>query len=97
MSVGQHVLASGFDEPPAGTEGTPVRVKVHPGLCNGWGQCWRWAPEVFQLDDEGYVDLLVVEVPAQLAETARRGAAACPEQAITIIECSPPAFSPPGA
>lgn len=64
----------------------PVRVKVHPGLCNGCGQCWRWAPEVYTADDEGYVDLVIAEVPGELAGAARWGAAACPEQAITIIE-----------
>lgn len=62
-----------------------MRIRVHPGLCMGWGQCWRWAGEVYQPDEEGYVDLLLLEVPPELEEAARRGADACPEQAITII------------
>jgi ferredoxin len=71
-------------------ERAPVRLKVHPGMCNGWGQCWRFAPEVYWLDEDGYVDFVIVEVPAELAEAARRGAEACPEQAITVIEVAAP-------
>lgn len=67
-----------------------MRIKVHPGLCMGWGQCWRWGPEVYELDAEGYLDLIVVEIPPELEEAARRGAAACPEQAITVIEAPVP-------
>jgi ferredoxin len=62
-----------------------VKIKVHPGLCMGWGQCYRWAPAVYWPDDEGYVDFQVLEVPPELEEAARRGADACPEGAITII------------
>jgi len=67
-----------------------VRIKVHPGLCMGWGQCWRWGPEVYALDDEGYLDLIVVEIPPELEEAARLGAEACPEHAITVIESAVP-------
>ncbi len=63
-----------------------VRIKVHPGLCEGWGNCHRFGPAVFSLDADGMVDLHVVDVPADLAEEARLGAAACPQHAITVIE-----------
>ena len=66
-----------------------VRIRTHPSVCNGWGQCHRWAPEVYLLDDEGYIDVHVVDVPAEHAEAAELGAAACPERAITVIR--PPA------
>jgi ferredoxin len=61
-------------------------VRVHPGLCEAWGQCHRWAPEIYPLDDEGYIDIHVLEVPPELAVTAWRGARACPIQAITIVD-----------
>lgn len=63
----------------------PVRVKAHPGLCQGWGECHRWGPDVYPLDADGRLDVHLLEVPAELAEQARTGAAACPEQAISIV------------
>lgn len=63
-----------------------VRVKAHPGLCNGVGNCHRWAPEIYTLDADGYIDVHLLDVPPELAAQARLGAQVCPEQAITIIE-----------
>jgi ferredoxin len=63
----------------------PLRVRTHPGLCLGWGECHRWAPEVYPLDDEGKIAVHLLEVPVEHAAAARWGAAACPEQAITIV------------
>lgn len=79
------------DEP----TGTPVRIKAHPGLCLGWGECHRWAPEVYPLDEEGKIGIHLLEVPAEYAEAARWGAAACPEQAISVLG-PPPAPRPAG-
>lgn len=75
-----------------------VRVRVHPGLCQGYGNCHRFAAAVFTLDAEGYVDLHLVDVPAELAEPARLGASVCPEGAITVIEVpGPTGTSGPGS
>ncbi|MGB8858019.1 MAG: ferredoxin [Ilumatobacteraceae bacterium] len=63
----------------------PVRVRTHPSLCNGWGQCARWAPDVYTLDADGYIDVHVVDVPPEHAESAELGAIACPERAISIL------------
>lgn len=72
-------------EPTEDAPDAPLRVKAHPGLCNGWGECHRWGPDVYPLDAEGKLDIHLLEVPPELAEQARFGAAACPEQAITLI------------
>lgn len=66
-----------------------VRVKTHPSLCLGWGECNRWAPEVYPLDEDGKIAVHLLEVPPEQAEAAWWGAAACPQQAITVI--GPPA------
>lgn len=66
-----------------------VRVRVHPGLCEGWGNCHRFGPGVFSLDAEGMVDVHLLDVPAELADEARFGAASCPNHAITVIELHP--------
>lgn len=65
--------------------GEGVRVKTHPGLCMGYGNCHRFAPDVYPLDDEGYIAVHRLGVPPELAEQAWRGASACPERAITVI------------
>ena len=66
-----------------------VRVRAHQSLCLGYGNCHRFAPNVYPLDEEGKVDLHLLEVPPELAHQARQGAWACPERAITLIEATP--------
>lgn len=65
-----------------------VRVRTHPSVCNGWGQCHRWAPDVYLLDADGYIEVHVVDVPPEHAASAELGAAACPERAITIVRAT---------
>jgi ferredoxin len=48
----------------------PVRVRTHLGLCVGWGECHRWAPNVYPVDDEGHVAVHLLEVPSELADDA---------------------------
>jgi ferredoxin len=67
------------DLPPA------VQINVHPGLCQGWGECHRWAPHVYPLDAEGRIDIDRMEVPGESADDAFWGASACPTRAITLI------------
>ena len=69
----------------AATAEPGVRVKTHPALCAGWGNCHRFAPDVYPLDADGHVDVHLLDVPAELAYDAWLGAGACPEQAITVI------------
>jgi len=69
-------------------------VRVHPALCEGWGNCHRWAPEVYPLDDDGMIDIHLLEVPPQLAEAAWMGAQACPAGVISIVDVKP-AFGAP--
>lgn len=63
-----------------------VKVRTHPSLCTGVGNCHRWAPHVYSLDEDGRVDIHLLEVPPDLAPEARLGAMVCPERAITVIE-----------
>lgn len=68
-------------EPPA----VGVRIRTHPSVCNGWGQCHRWASEVYPLDAEGCIDVHLLDVPPEYVEQALLGAAACPERVITVL------------
>ena len=72
----------------------PVRILTHPGLCEGWGECHRWGGAVYPLDDDGRIDVHRLEVPAEHALDAWRGAAACPARAITYLGPEPEAADP---
>lgn len=63
-----------------------VRVRTHPSLCTGFGNCHRWAPAVYPLDEDGRIDIHLLDVPPELAAAARLGAQVCPVRAITVIE-----------
>jgi ferredoxin len=67
--------------------GNFMRIHVNRAACEGHAMCNVTAPDVFQLDELGYNALDgEMEVSEDLSEQARRGAAACPERAITVIE-----------
>lgn len=74
-----------------------LKVRAHPALCEGWGNCHRWAPEVYQLDEDGQIDLHLLHVPPELAEAAWVGAQVCPARAITVIGARPTAPRGTGA
>ncbi|MEW6470722.1 MAG: ferredoxin [Actinomycetota bacterium] len=61
-----------------------VRVEVIPALCRGHGKCSRIAPEVFTLDENGFAWVQLEEVPAELADRARKAVYACPSKALLI-------------
>jgi ferredoxin len=63
-----------------------VKIHVDTRLCSGQARCWATAPDTYQLNDDGYHDSEEFEVaPGELA-AASRGALACPEHAITIVD-----------
>ena len=60
-------------------------VRAHPSLCEGWGNCHRWAPHAYPLDADGKIDIHVLEVPPEWAVSAWMGAQACPIGVISIV------------
>ncbi|WEH12970.1 ferredoxin [Streptomyces sp. VNUA24] len=52
--------------------------------CEGHGLCEQVAPEVYRLDDEGALELLVTEVPPELLAKAEAGARTCPVAALRV-------------
>lgn len=48
-----------------------MRIKVHPSLCVGSGACRQFASTVYQLDDEGYLDFHLLQVPPELEQGRR--------------------------
>lgn len=64
-----------------------MRVKVNWDTCVGHGVCEGAAPEVFEINDEGELVLLVeTDVPEKLLPKVRKAAFACPEHALRLIK-----------
>ena len=65
-----------------------MKLKINSQVCAGHGRCYTLAPEVFESDDDGFAEPKdkSFDVPANLIETARRGANSCPERAVEIFE-----------
>lgn len=65
-----------------------MKYLVDEALCAGHGQCAAVAPDVYELDGDGFnatVGKAVAVQPSQ-EDAARSGASACPEQAIRLID-----------
>lgn len=93
-----HAGPSGPEPPPTGptigrqattSRWRDVRIKVHPSLCVGNGACRQFASSVYHLDDEGYLDLHLLQVPPELERDAEVGASACPARAISVLADAP--------
>lgn len=68
-----------------------IRVQVDPRTCAGRGMCHATSAEVYRLDPvSGRNEMGGFEVPASRRAAVLRGAAACPEGAITTQEEQPP-------
>ncbi|MGD9794223.1 MAG: ferredoxin [Acidimicrobiia bacterium] len=64
-----------------------MKINVNRAACSGHGRCAALAPEVYELDDNGYNSRDgEFEVPAGLEAAARLGADNCPERCITVVE-----------
>lgn len=61
-----------------------MRVNVNLPACEGHGLCTQVAPDVYELDDEGYVRLRQDPVPEALAASAAAGARVCPVTALSL-------------
>jgi ferredoxin len=66
----------------AGSEGPPRQEIIDRQACMGSGNCVYWAPEVFDLDDEGVA--IVFGDLAGHEERVRLAAANCPTAAIHL-------------
>lgn len=63
-----------------------MRIRADKAKCTGHARCAAVAPDIFKLDDEGYIALEEFEVPDEDEKLARRGVRACPERALAIVE-----------
>jgi ferredoxin len=61
-----------------------MRVTVDSSLCMGHARCNASAPEIYELNDDGYAVIRRAQVPPGMEAQAQEGADVCPERAITV-------------
>lgn len=61
-----------------------MNIDIKLSACEGHGLCAQTAPQVYELDDEGYVRLLVPEITPELEAAAEAGARVCPVAALAV-------------
>jgi len=62
----------------------PMRIKVDFDLCQGRANCMGEAPEVFKVDDKGFLNILQEEPPEALREQVELAVKYCPTGAIRL-------------
>lgn len=63
-----------------------MKVSVDPLVCEANGVCVGLAPEVFDLDDDDELQILMPEVPAEQADRVRHAVRSCPKAALALDE-----------
>ncbi|QND69345.1 ferredoxin (plasmid) [Mesorhizobium sp. AR07] len=61
-----------------------MRIIVHKHKCQGHARCSAQAPDIFKLDDEGYILPGDIEVAEGKHLLASRGTRSCPERALEL-------------
>ena len=62
-----------------------VRIEVDRDRCEGHGMCEATAPEVYRLDDDGELEILLEDLPPDLRLKAEAGARVCPVAALHVV------------
>lgn len=65
-----------------------LKVVVDFDLCEANARCMEVCPEVFKVDDDDFLHVLIEDGPAltPLREKLKEAERVCPRQAITIVE-----------
>jgi len=63
-----------------------LKIKVDFDLCESNAMCEALAPDIFQLDDDDFLQLTTDQVTPENEQRVRQAAAACPRNAISLVE-----------
>ena len=63
-----------------------MKVRIVRAECVGNARCQAVAPDLYPLDDEGYIDTDGFDVEEGLEKLALNGAKACPERIIFVMD-----------
>ena len=61
-----------------------MKINVDFDICESNGLCEGLAPDVFELDDDDFLQLKTEETTDENIEGVRRAVAACPRAAISL-------------
>ena len=61
-----------------------MKVVVDYDLCEANAVCMKQCPEVFRVEDDDTLTVLLDEVPAELQESCKEAERLCPRQAIKL-------------
>jgi ferredoxin len=61
-----------------------MKIIIDWDLCQGHGNCTGEAPEVFRLDEQGNLQLLIEDAPLSLAKELDLAVRYCPTGAIRV-------------
>lgn len=59
---------------------------VDQSRCQGHARCWAFAPETFEIDDQGYSHVIPGREGSYDEENVKKAIRNCPERAILIRE-----------
>lgn len=63
-----------------------MKIRIEKAACVGNARCAAVSEELFPLNEDGYIAVDNIDVPEGMEPLARRGARACPERIIFIVE-----------
>ena len=61
-----------------------MRIKVDFDLCQGHANCMGEAPDVFRVDDKGFLEVLQEEPPEAHREAVEKAVKYCPTGALSL-------------
>jgi ferredoxin len=63
-----------------------MKVKANFAACEANAVCAGLAPEVFEVDDNDYLNILLPEPPAEMLDRVRHAVRSCPKAALSLEE-----------
>jgi ferredoxin len=63
-----------------------MRIQVDYDKCSGLGMCEAEAPDLFEVQDDGSLTVLQDTPGEEHLEAARAACAACPTEALSLVE-----------
>ena len=77
--------AGNYEAPDDGKE-PAMKVEADWDACEANAVCAGLVPEVFEVDDDDNLNILVDEIPANLVEGVRHAVRSCPKAALRLAE-----------
>ena len=61
-----------------------MKIKVDYDVCEANAVCMGLAPEVFEVDDDDNLNVLMPEPPPQMLDRVRHAVRSCPKAALSL-------------